>query len=151
MLFLVSLGSEILSKFEFVQESQTMYMFSDFLTILYKFLQNQGISVEVLEMDSISLMDENYELGYHPSPSSFDQTDHSPIETPFYSILSRDSFAYCRTNSETSAFSENTDDNSDSEVASPICCPGMKCPKRAALSRLGINQHQKCLDEKNRD
>ncbi|KAL2502470.1 PRONE domain containing protein [Forsythia ovata] len=54
-------------------------------------------------MDNISNSDENYEMGYHHSPYSLDQTYRSPAETPSYSILSRDSFAYCRTNSETRA------------------------------------------------
>ncbi|KAL2477816.1 Rop guanine nucleotide exchange factor 3 [Forsythia ovata] len=102
-------------------------------------------------MDIISNSDEKYEMAYHPSPSSLDQTDQSPAGTPSYSILSRDSFAYCRTNSETSAFSEHTDDHSYSEIASPICWPGMKSPMRAALSRLGMNQRRHCLDEKKRD
>ncbi|KAL2477710.1 Rop guanine nucleotide exchange factor 3 [Forsythia ovata] len=102
-------------------------------------------------MDIISNSDEKYEMGYHPSPSSLDQTDQSPTDTPSYSILSRDSFAYCRTNSETSAFSEHTDDHSYSEIASPICWPGTKSPMRAALSRLGMNQRRHCLDEKKRD
>ncbi|CAI9770210.1 unnamed protein product [Fraxinus pennsylvanica] len=114
---------------------------------------NRGISPEVQEMDSILNSDENYEMGYHPSPSYLDQTDQSPTETPSYSILSRDSFAYCRTNSETSAFTEHTDDNNYSEIASPICWPGTKSPTRAALSRLGMtmSQHRHCLDEKNPD
>lgn len=128
-----------------------MNIFSDFLTILYRVLQNRGISLEVQEMDGILNSDENYEMGYYPSPSSMDQTDQSPTETPSYSILSRDSFAYCRTISETSTFSEHTDDNSYSEIASPLCWPGRKSPTRASLSRLGMSQHGHCLDEKNRD
>ncbi|XP_022872906.1 rop guanine nucleotide exchange factor 3-like isoform X2 [Olea europaea var. sylvestris] len=102
-------------------------------------------------MDGILNSDENYEMGYYPSPSSMDQTDQSPTETPSYSILSRDSFAYCRTISETSTFSEHTDDNSYSEIASPLCWPGRKSPTRASLSRQGMSQHRHCLDEKNRD
>ncbi|KAL0425995.1 UNVERIFIED_CONTAM: Rop guanine nucleotide exchange factor 3 [Sesamum radiatum] len=97
------------------------------------------------EMDSsTSTSDENYELGYQPSPSSVDQTDQSLTDTTSCSILSADSFAYCRTNSEASAFSEHTD--SFSEIASPSW-RGLKSPARAALSRLGMRQHKHGMDE----
>ncbi|KAK6162326.1 hypothetical protein DH2020_002167 [Rehmannia glutinosa] len=96
-------------------------------------------------MDSISNSDENYELGYQPSPSSVDQSLFT--ETTSYSTMSGDSFAYCRTNSEASAFSEHTDDNSYSDVASPHCWQGLKSPARAALSRLGMRQHKHGMDE----
>ncbi|CAI9769557.1 unnamed protein product [Fraxinus pennsylvanica] len=98
-------------------------------------------------MDSISNSAENTDMGYQPS-SSLDQTDQSPTETTSYSIISGESFAYCRTSSVTSAFSEHTDDNSCSETASPNCWPGMKTPTRAALSRLGMKQHRYPYDEK---
>lgn len=87
-------------------------------------------------MDSNSTSDD---MGYQPSLSSVDQTDH---ETTSYSMMSADSFAYCRTNSEASAFSEHTDDNSFSEVASPLSWQGLKSPARNALSRLGMRQHK---------
>ncbi|XP_020547386.1 rop guanine nucleotide exchange factor 3 isoform X1 [Sesamum indicum] len=93
---------------------------------------------------STSTSDENYELGYQPSPSSVDQTDQSLTDTTSCSILSADSFAYCRTNSEASAFSEHTD--SFSEIASPSW-RGLKSPARAALSRLGMRQHKHGMDE----
>ncbi|KAL2461570.1 Rop guanine nucleotide exchange factor 3 [Abeliophyllum distichum] len=102
-------------------------------------------------MDSISNSDENSDMGYQPSASSLDQTDQSPTETTSYSIQSGESFAYCRTSSVTSAFSEHTDDNSCSETASPNCWPGMKTPTRAALSRLGMKPHRYALDEKQQD
>ncbi|KAL0464803.1 UNVERIFIED_CONTAM: Rop guanine nucleotide exchange factor 3 [Sesamum latifolium] len=93
---------------------------------------------------STSTSDENYELGYQPSPSSVDQTDQSLTDTTSCSIMSADSFAYCRTNSEASAFSEHTD--SFSEIASPSW-RGLKSPARAALSRLGMRQHKHGMDE----
>lgn len=92
-------------------------------------------------MDSISNCDENYDLGCRPSPSSVDQ---SLTETTSYSV---DSFAYCRTSSEASAFSDHTDDHSYSDVASPLSWQGLKSPARAALSRLGMRQHKHGLDD----
>lgn len=79
--------------------------------------------------------DENYDLGYDPSGSSADQTDRS--------IHSNDSFAYSRTNSEVSAFTEHTD---DTDVASPYSWQGLKSPARLALSRLGMRQQKDGLD-----
>lgn len=90
-------------------------------------------------------------MGYQLSASSLDQIDQSPTDTTSYSIISGESFAYCRTSSVTSAFSEHTDDNSCSEAASPNFWPGMKTPTRAALSRLGMKQHRYPFDEKQRD
>ncbi|XP_047983026.1 rop guanine nucleotide exchange factor 3-like [Salvia hispanica] len=81
-------------------------------------------------MESLSNSDESYDAGYQPSPSS---ADHS-----------LDSFAYCRTNSEASAFSE---DHSCFEPASPLSWQGLKSPARAALSRLGMRQHKHGLDD----
>ncbi|KAG6434334.1 hypothetical protein SASPL_105959 [Salvia splendens] len=81
-------------------------------------------------MESLSNSDESYDVGYQPSPSS---ADHS-----------LDSFAYCRTNSEASAFSE---DHSCFEPASPLSWQGLKSPARAALSRLGMRQHKHGLDD----
>lgn len=78
-------------------------------------------------MDRISNSDDNYEMGYQPSPSSLDQND-----------------SFCRTNSEVSAFSERTDDSSYCDTPSPVHWPAMKSPK---LSRLGMNQHNKNLEE----
>ncbi|KAK4483471.1 hypothetical protein RD792_010663 [Penstemon davidsonii] len=90
--------------------------------------------------------DENYELGYQPSLSS--SMDQSLTETTSYSVMSVDSFAYCRTNSEASAFSEHTDDHSFSEAASsPHSWQGLKSPARLALSRLGMRQHTSGMDE----
>ncbi|KAL0397906.1 UNVERIFIED_CONTAM: Pentatricopeptide repeat-containing protein DOT4, chloroplastic [Sesamum calycinum] len=107
--------------------------------------QKQHCKDQNSEMDSsTSTSDENYELGYQPSPSSVDQTDQSLTDTTSCSILSADSFAYCRTNSEASAFSEHTD--SFSEIASPSW-RGLKSPARAALSRLGMRQHKHGMDE----
>ncbi|KAK4379253.1 hypothetical protein RND71_001115 [Anisodus tanguticus] len=81
-------------------------------------------------MDNISSPDESPDVGYgyQPSPST---------ETTGLSTLSGNSFAYCRTNSETSAFSEHTDENSCSETASPMSSRSLK-----VLSRLGMRQHK---------
>ncbi|GER45256.1 Rop guanine nucleotide exchange factor [Striga asiatica] len=102
-------------------------------------------------MDSTSNSDENYDMGYQPSPSSVYQTDQSPFtDTTSCSIMSAESFAYCRTNSEASAaFSEPTDDSiSYSDVASPQCWQGLKSPARAALSKLGTRQlHKHGVDD----
>ncbi|KAL3649552.1 Rop guanine nucleotide exchange factor 3 [Castilleja foliolosa] len=88
-------------------------------------------------MESLSISDEKYELGYEASQSSLF------TDTKSYSIISVDSFAYCRTSSEASAFSEQIDDNnSSSDVASPRFWKGLKSPARAALSRLGMSQQK---------
>lgn len=105
---------------------------------------NRGIW---LRMDNISSPDESYDMGYgyQPSPSSVD--DQSPTETTGLSMLSDNSFAYCRTNSETSAFSEHTDENSWSETGSPMSSRSLKSPTRAVLSRLGMRQHKTIADD----
>ncbi|XP_060218618.1 rop guanine nucleotide exchange factor 3 [Lycium barbarum] len=82
-------------------------------------------------MENISSPDVGY--GYQPSPST---------ETTGLSTLSGNSFAYCRTNSETSAFSEHTDENSCSETASPMSSRSLK-----VLSRLGMRQHKTIADD----
>ncbi|KAM3378676.1 rop guanine nucleotide exchange factor 3 isoform X1 [Capsicum galapagoense] len=91
-------------------------------------------------MDNVSSPDESYDVGYgyQASPSSVD--DQSPT-------LSGNSFAYCRTSSETSAFSEHTDETSWSETGSPMSSRGMKSPTRAVLSRLGMRQHKTIADD----
>ncbi|KAH0970625.1 hypothetical protein GBA52_022781 [Prunus armeniaca] len=101
-------------------------------------------------MDNLSNSDESYDLGYHPSPSSLDQNDHSLAETS----TSGDSFMYRRTNSETSAFSESVDDSSYSGEASPWFCPNVKTRfhNQVALTRLGMKQHNKnATDDKLED
>ncbi|XP_047250418.1 rop guanine nucleotide exchange factor 3 isoform X2 [Capsicum annuum] len=91
-------------------------------------------------MENVSSPDESYDVGYgyQASPSSVD--DQSPT-------LSGNSFAYCRTSSETSAFSEHTDETSWSETGSPMSSRGMKSPTRAVLSRLGMRQHKTIADD----
>lgn len=94
-------------------------------------------------MDTASNSDESYDLGYQPSLSSVDQTDQSSlVEESRYSMVSGESCAYCRTNSEASGLSC---DDSVSEVASPLSCSwkGLKSPARIALSRLGMRPHRK--------
>ncbi|XP_047319484.1 rop guanine nucleotide exchange factor 3-like [Impatiens glandulifera] len=92
-------------------------------------------------MDINSNPDEGYEiLRYNPSSSSMEQTDRSsPAATPSRSILSADSFIYCRTNSEMSTLSDPTDDSiSFAGTPSPRWPSAVKSPKRPLLSRLGI-------------
>ncbi|KAL6499278.1 Rop guanine nucleotide exchange factor 3 [Orobanche hederae] len=97
---------------------------------------------------SISNFVENYDLGYQ-NPPSVDQSLFA--ETTSCSITSFGSFAYFRTDSEASAFSEHTDDSSSSssysDVASPHCWRGLKSPARAALRKLGLRQHKHGMDE----
>ncbi|XP_073065020.1 rop guanine nucleotide exchange factor 3-like [Primulina eburnea] len=88
--------------------------------------------------------DENNDLGYRPSLSTGPSLN---TETMSYSASSGDSFAYCRTNSETSAFSGQTDDITCSEAASPLSWQGLKSPARAALARLCMKQHKQGMDE----
>lgn len=83
------------------------------------------------------------------STSSVDQNDHSVSETPEYSPFSRDSFAYCRTNSEVSNLSEAVDDNSYASDPSPS--PWMSAKHGAVLSRLGMKQRKHSLDGKSDD
>ncbi|CAN6568126.1 unnamed protein product [Malus baccata var. baccata] len=89
-------------------------------------------------MDNSPSYDEHYDLGYQPSPSSVDQTDHSLAETS----TSGDSFMYRRTNSETSAYSESVDDSSYSGEASPWFYPNVKS-NPLSLTRLGLKQYNK--------
>lgn len=105
-------------------------------------------------MDNLSNPDEDYDLGYQPSPSSLDQNDQSTTETPGCSTMSGDSFLYCRTNSETSAFSEAISDQSCSGEASPSCWPVLKSGphNQAVLTRLGMKQHKSAVaDDKSDD
>ncbi|XVF80069.1 hypothetical protein PTKIN_Ptkin15bG0041100 [Pterospermum kingtungense] len=94
-------------------------------------------------MDNLS----NCDVGYQPSPSSTDQNDQS---TPGYSTMSGDSFVYCRTYSETSAFSDPVDGHSCSSEASPSQWPP---PTRsgshnhAVLTRLGTKQRKSSADD----
>lgn len=95
-------------------------------------------------MGNLSNSDETYDLGYQPSPSSIDQNDQS-TETPVYSTMSTDSFAYRRTYSETSAFSDPIDDNSSSSEPSPSNWPVPKSGQ-AALNRSGMKQQKSVVD-----
>ena len=105
-------------------------------------------------MDNSSNFDDNSDVGYQPSPSSVDQNDHSITENVGYSpLFSGESFAYCRSNSEVSNFSEPIDDNSfASDQPSPSLWTTMKHgASQASLSRLGMKQHRNSLDEKSDD
>ncbi|KAG5142097.1 hypothetical protein JHK82_017792 [Glycine max] len=104
-------------------------------------------------MDNSSNFDDNSDVGYQPSPSSVDQNDHSITENVGYSpLFSGESFAYCRSNSEVSNFSEPIDDNSFASEPSPSLWTPMKHgASQAALSRLGVKQHRHSVDEKSDD
>ncbi|XP_052192141.1 rop guanine nucleotide exchange factor 3-like [Diospyros lotus] len=95
-------------------------------------------------------MDSSFEksdLGFQPSPSSVDQTDHSPTGATSSSMMSTDSFAYCRTSSEISAFSDPTDDSSFSETPIPSWFLG----KSSNFGRFGMRQQKEVLDNKAED
>ncbi|KAF9613944.1 hypothetical protein IFM89_013479 [Coptis chinensis] len=80
----------------------------------------------------------------HPSSSPGEQTDQSNVDTSGYSTLSGDdSFAYCRTSSEISTFSEPTDDNSCADGNSPLRWSISKSVARshAILTRIEMKQH----------
>ncbi|KAA3462249.1 rop guanine nucleotide exchange factor 3-like isoform X1 [Gossypium australe] len=88
-------------------------------------------------MENSSNSDENYDVGYQPSPCSTDPNDQS--------TMSGDSFVYCRTYSSTSVFSEPVDDHhSCCSEASPSCCShwstrgsgGVVPQKQTLLTRL---------------
>ncbi|KAL9304688.1 Rop guanine nucleotide exchange factor 2 [Arabidopsis thaliana] len=65
-------------------------------------------------MENLPNHEENDDVGYHQSPGPIDPNDHSASETPVYSTMSTDSFAYHRTCSETSGggFSDQIDETS---------------------------------------
>ncbi|TYH95728.1 hypothetical protein ES332_A12G127000v1 [Gossypium tomentosum] len=92
-------------------------------------------------MENSSNSDENYDVGYQPSPCSTDPNDQS--------TMSGDSFVYCRTYSSTSVFSEPVDDHhSCCSEASPSCSShwstrrsgGLVPQKQALLTRLVTKQ-----------
>ncbi|GJT90610.1 Rop guanine nucleotide exchange factor 3-like protein [Tanacetum coccineum] len=89
---------------------------------------------------------EEIDLGFESSTISLldhrDDHDHDHETTTLNLTLSRRSFAYYRTSSEASTFSEqltNDDLNScSSDAQSPVCWPGsVRSPYRPALSRFG--------------
>ncbi|XP_059457447.1 rop guanine nucleotide exchange factor 3 isoform X2 [Corylus avellana] len=86
-------------------------------------------------MDNLSNSDD-YDLGYQPSPSSVDQNDRS--------TMSGSPFAYSRTFSETSAFSEPIDDSSFSSERSPSPWP---VAKSRSLTRLPMKPHKPPVDD----
>ncbi|KAK4770324.1 hypothetical protein SAY87_030856 [Trapa incisa] len=94
----------------------------------------------------------NCKVEYRPSFSfeSDEPIDQSAAETPVYSTLSTESFEHCRSNSETSAYSETIDDTSYSSEASPSRWPIIKSGhhKPNILSRLGLNHLRHDHEEK---
>ncbi|KAL5727449.1 Rop guanine nucleotide exchange factor 3 [Ranunculus cassubicifolius] len=71
-------------------------------------------------------------------PSLGNQTDQSPIDTPS-TVDTDESFAYCRTSSEVSGFSEHTDDHSGVDSSSPFRWSVSKSPT-PILSKMGMKQ-----------
>jgi hypothetical protein len=94
-------------------------------------------------MDNLSNSDD-YDLGYQPSPSSVDQNDQSTSETPGHSTMSGSPFAYSRTFSEISAFSEPIDDSSFSSERSPSPWP---VAKSRSLTKLAMKPHKPPVDD----
>ncbi|KAF2315307.1 hypothetical protein GH714_038784 [Hevea brasiliensis] len=95
-------------------------------------------------MDTSSNYDDSSDLGYHPSPSSLDQT-----ETPGFSTTSGDSFLFRRTYSETSALSDAIEDNSySSEPSSCHWIPNKSAAhNQPVLGRLGMKQRKCIIDD----
>ncbi|OAY49165.1 rop guanine nucleotide exchange factor 3 [Manihot esculenta] len=95
-------------------------------------------------MDTSSNYDDNSDQGYHPSPSSLDQT-----ETPRFSTTSGDSFLFRRVYSQTSAFSDPTDDNSYSSEPSPChWSENRSSPhNQPVLGRLAMKQRKQIIDD----
>lgn len=117
-----------------------------FLDCLCRFLYSEHGS----NSSRMESSEENYERGYQPSPSSNEQNDRSATGTPGYSPLSGDSFAYCRTYSETSVSSETIDDNSSCSEPSSGNWPASK-PTRTVLSRLGLKPNKAAVGGKLED
>ncbi|KAL2958515.1 hypothetical protein AAZX31_18G213700 [Glycine max] len=84
-------------------------------------------------MDKSSNFDENSDVGYHPS---------SPSNTPTFSPMSRDSFAYCPT--WTSSESETVDESSYASEPSPSRWRA----KQDVLSKLGMKLREHSKDDK---
>ncbi|KAL8208055.1 hypothetical protein R6Q57_007467 [Mikania cordata] len=96
----------------------------------------EGISDLGFESSTVSSLDQG---------AVDDDHDHEHDQSPTVnSALSDNSFAYYRTNSETSAFSEQlTDDlnSCSSDTQSPVCWPATgRSPYRPALSRFGLRK-----------
>ncbi|PWA65810.1 RHO guanyl-nucleotide exchange factor 3 [Artemisia annua] len=99
-------------------------------------------------MEKLEDFEEISDLGFESSTISSldhgDDHDHDHETTTLNSTLSGRSFAYYRTSSEASTFSEqltNDDVNScSSDAQSPVCWPAgsVRSPYRPALSRFGV-------------
>ncbi|XP_031275868.1 rop guanine nucleotide exchange factor 3-like [Pistacia vera] len=110
-------------------------------------IEELGHKKSYTAMENSSHLYENYDPGYQPSPSSIDQNDHSTTETPVYSTMSGDSFAYCRTYSEISTLSDPIDDNSCCSEPFPSNWPPAKSG-HTVLSRSGMKQQKTPMDGK---
>lgn len=105
-------------------------------------------------MENLPNPEENDDVGYHQSPGSIDPNDHSASETPVYSTMSTDSFAYHRTCSETSrgGFSDHLDETSSfcSEVSPsdwPVLTESDKSASSNCLTALEMKHNQNETEE----
>lgn len=90
-------------------------------------------------MEKFPISDQNFHLGFRPSSSSMDLNDQSTIsETSGQSPASGYSFSYCRTSSDTSAFSDPTTDDSS------FCTE----PSPSILARQGTRKYKVAAGEK---
>ncbi|XP_030541035.1 rop guanine nucleotide exchange factor 3-like isoform X2 [Rhodamnia argentea] len=111
-------------------------------------VEEDSTSSTISAMEKLSVSDENSEPGYRASPPSADSKDQSTTETE--TPTSADSFMFCRTNSEASTSSEQTDDNCSSSEPSPLCWPSVKSGRHNQITfdGLGLKQQKQFLDEK---
>lgn len=103
-------------------------------------------------MERLDDLEEISDPGLESSSMSSMDRDHNHDQSPTVnSTHSGNSFAYYRTNSETSTFSEQlTDDftSSSSDRNSPVCWPATgRSPYRPTLSRFGGIRHNHKLDQ----
>lgn len=99
----------------------SLLFFFSFLSLNHSRRSRGIFKIKIFEkMENLSNPEENDDVSYHQSPRSIDPNDQSATETPVYSTMSIDSFAYHRTCSETSGgFSDHIDETSSfcSEVS----------------------------------
>ncbi|CAM8974426.1 unnamed protein product [Rhodiola kirilowii] len=102
-------------------------------------------------MDNLSISDDASEFSHPSPPSSLDQTETpATARTGYTSMMSVDSFTYCRTNSGTS---ESVDENAcSSNEPSPLRgFARMVSRNPPSLSRLGMKQHKQRIGDDESD
>lgn len=110
--------------------------------------EEHSTSSTISAMEKLSILDENSQPACRASPSSADRHDQSTTDTE--TLMSADSFMFCRTNSEASTSSEQTDDNCSSSEPSPLCWPSVKSGRHNHITfdGLDVKQQKQCLEEK---